>query len=60
MRFYLTFTGTKIPGRVNPSGNVPITDSAVTGDFLKKIGRKPTAEQVMQIIELREAARRSK
>ena len=45
---------------IDPGGNVPITDSAVASEFLKKLGCKPTTEQVMQIMELREAARRFK
>ena len=47
-----------IDSLIDPGGNVPITDSAVAGEFLKKVGCKPTTEQVRQIIELREAARR--
>ena len=45
---------------IDPSGTVPITDSDVAGVFLLKLGCRPTADQVMQIIELREAARRFK
>lgn len=43
---------------IDPGGKVPITDRGVAGDFLCKLGCKPTWEQVRQIIELREAARR--
>ena len=45
---------------IDPSGNLPITDHGAASDFLQKLGCKPTMEQVMQIIELREAARRFK
>lgn len=45
---------------IDPSGNLPITDYGAANDFLQKLGCKPTMEQVMQIIELREAARRFK
>ena len=45
---------------IEPSGNVPITNLDVASDFLQKLECKPTREQVMQIIELREAARRFK
>lgn len=43
---------------MDPGGKVPITDRGVAGDFLRKLGCKPTWEQMRQIIELREAARR--
>ena len=43
---------------IDPGGKVPITDRGVAGDFLCKLGCKPTWEQVRQIIELREAARK--
>ena len=43
---------------IDPGGKVPITDRGVAGDFLRILGCKPTWEQVRQIIELREAARR--
>ena len=43
---------------IDPGGKVPITDRGVAGDFLCKLGCKPTWEQVSQIIELREAARK--
>ena len=49
-----------IDSLIDPSGTVPITDSDVISAFLLKLGCRPTAEQVMQIIELREAARRFK
>ena len=49
-----------IDSLIDPSGNLPITDFGVASDFLQKLGCKPTTEQVMQIIELREAARRFK
>ena len=45
---------------IDPSGKVPFTDHGVASDFLQKLGCKPTIEQVMQLIELREAARRFK
>ena len=45
---------------IDPSGTVAITDSDVASAFLLKLGCRPTADQVMQIIELREAARRFK
>ena len=43
---------------IDPSGKVPVTDTGVAGDFLRKFGWNPTWEQVSQIVELREAARR--
>ena len=43
---------------IDPSGKVPVTDTGVAGDFLRKLGSKPTWEQVREIVELREAARR--
>lgn len=43
---------------IDPGGKVAITDRGVAGDFLRKLGCKPTWEQERQIIELREAARR--
>ena len=43
---------------IDPGGKVPITDRGVASDFLCKLGCKPTWEQVRQIIELREAARK--
>ncbi len=45
---------------IDPSGNAAITDSAVASSFLRRLGCEATREQVKQIIELREAARRFK
>ena len=43
---------------IDPGGKVPITDRGAAGDFLRKLGCKLTWEQMRQIIELREAARK--
>lgn len=43
---------------IDPGGKVPITDRGVAGDFLRKLGFKLTWEQMRQIMELREAARK--
>ena len=43
---------------IDPGGKVPITDRGVAGDFLRKLGFKLTWEQMSQIMELREAARK--
>ena len=45
---------------IDPSGAAAITDLGVASAFLLKLGCKPTADQVTQIIELREASRRFK
>ncbi len=47
-----------IDSAIDPSGDTPITDSDVASDFLGKIGRRPNAEQMNNIFELREAAGR--
>ena len=43
---------------IDPGGKVPITDRGVAGDFLGKLGFKLTWQQMRQIMELREAARK--
>ena len=45
---------------IDPSGNVPITNLTIASAFLQKLGCTPTMEQMRQVIELREAARRFK
>ena len=42
---------------VDSDGTAQITDTIVATAFLRKLGLKPTAQQVDSVIELREAAR---
>ena len=47
-----------IDSLADPSGSVRVTDLSIARAFLQKFGCKPTAEQVMKIIDLRESAHR--
>ncbi len=49
-----------IDSLIDSSGTAHITDVDVAGDFLRRLGCEPTADQVRQIIELRDAGRRFK
>ena len=42
---------------VDPGSTAEVTDTVVAIAFLRKLGLKPTAQQVDSVIELREAAR---
>ena len=43
---------------IDTDGTTSFTDSAVASAFLRKLGCEPTMEQVENIIDLRQAARR--
>ena len=43
---------------IDPGGNAKITDVSLAESFVKRAGRSPDWNEVMQVLELREAARR--
>ena len=43
---------------IDPSGNAEVADVDVAEAFLAKLGRRPGWDETLQVIELREAARR--
>ena len=43
---------------VDPSGSAPANDTDVAANFLAKVGREPTMDEILQIIYLRQAVRR--
>ena len=45
---------------IDPGGNAQIADTGVAESFLARIDRRPDSDQILQVIELREAARRFK
>ena len=47
-----------IDSLIDPDGTLSITDYGAARTFLEKVGREGTIEEVRQVIELREAARR--
>ena len=47
-----------VDGIIDPGGNAEITDMGVAESFVTKIGRRPDWNEIGQVIELREAARR--
>ena len=47
-----------VDGIVDPEGNAEITDGEVAESFLTRVGRLPDWDEIGQVIELRETARR--
>ena len=47
-----------VDGIIDPEGNAEITDGEVAESFLTRVGRLPDWDEIEQVIELREAARR--
>ena len=43
---------------VDPSGSALANDTDVAANFLAKVGREPTMDEILQIIYLRQAVRR--
>ena len=47
-----------VDGIIDPGGNAKITDVSLAESFVTRAGRSPDWNEVMQVLELREAARR--
>ena len=45
---------------IDPGGNAAITDVGLAESFVTRVGRRPGRDEVLQVIDLREAARSSR